>query len=658
MKQSLVFKLFLISKSILSKILFLFISSLFLILNIEAQEENILFSTKGKSPIYSKIKYDKYGNRKSISFVKTDENSEHLVEMDGLAIAKIKYDTKSKTFKVKEYDIDRNLLFTNKVKIQKDKIELITFLGKKKNGKALFKKTVYNLDGNKTQEEFLDENNKPNTNKNKITKILYKYSQNGKLISLENFDSQGKYKEDANGIAKYIYTYDARGNKLTSSFFGENEKPKEGKDGFASESFTYDYTTSERGKLVLHETFDKKGQPKENKKGIAKTLNTYDKKGNKIATEFRDANGKLKEDGKGFAKYIYEYAENGNLILEEQYGSDGKLKLDPADGIAKITSEFITNGDTVTKTTQFFDAEKKLKISEVLEAAIVKVSTKLTKDGKEIKTEYFDTEGKPKLGGEGYAILFQKYDLYGNQILEEYFDGNNKPVLSKDGYSRYTASFKEKEMLSEEYWNLEGKLIEGDDGFAKQVRTFLPNGKIQSVENFDSANQFIESNLGYAKLIYSYNADGNKSEELFLNTKLQPTNNSEGISKITYQYNKECLTKTKKEEDCQTLVQHFDSKGKPVANKKQIFKTITSFDEQGRIKSIQNYGADESIHSRHIYSYELGNKREIAWEIYKKGIITRAIYNYFILQPELSPRPVVKITLNKLCRPVGVKLVK
>ncbi len=45
------------------------------------EEENILFSTKGKSPTYSKVKYDKYGNRKSISFVKVDEDSEHLVEM-------------------------------------------------------------------------------------------------------------------------------------------------------------------------------------------------------------------------------------------------------------------------------------------------------------------------------------------------------------------------------------------------------------------------------------------------------------------------------------------------------------------------------------------------------------------------------------------------
>ncbi|HNK59627.1 MAG TPA: hypothetical protein PLL86_25675, partial [Leptospiraceae bacterium] len=330
---------------------------------IAEEEENILFSIKGKSPIYSKVKYDKYGNRKSISFVRVEENSEHLVELEGLAIAKLKYDEKTKTFKVKEYDIDRNLLFTNKVKILKNGFELITFLGKKKNGKPIFKKITYDIDARKLQEEYLDENKKPNTNKNKIAKIKYKYNQSGKLLTTENFDTQGKYKEDANGIAKYVYTYDARGNKLTSSFFGENEKPKEGKDGYASESFTYDYTTSERGRLVLHETFDGKGQPKENTKGIAKTLHLYDKKGNKIATEFRDALGKLKEDGKGFAKYIFEYAENGNLVLEEQYGSDGKLKLDPADGIARITSESSMIGDTNTKTTRFFDTEGKLKVN-------------------------------------------------------------------------------------------------------------------------------------------------------------------------------------------------------------------------------------------------------------------------------------------------------
>ena len=100
----------------------LLISFLFSFLSAD-EEENILFSTKGKSPTYSKVKYDKYGNRKSISFIKVDEDSEHLVEMEGLAIAKIKYDEKSKIFKVKEYDIDQTLLFTNKVKIKKDGFE-------------------------------------------------------------------------------------------------------------------------------------------------------------------------------------------------------------------------------------------------------------------------------------------------------------------------------------------------------------------------------------------------------------------------------------------------------------------------------------------------------------------------------------------------------
>jgi uncharacterized protein YkuJ len=120
---------------------------------------------------------------KAFPFIKVEQDSEHLVEMDGLAIAKIKYDEKAKTFKVKEYDIDKNLLFTNKVKILNDGFELTTFLGKKKNGKAIFKKILYDSMGNKTQEEFLDENKKPNANNHKISKIKYRYNLSGKKNS-------------------------------------------------------------------------------------------------------------------------------------------------------------------------------------------------------------------------------------------------------------------------------------------------------------------------------------------------------------------------------------------------------------------------------------------------------------------------------------------
>lgn len=622
------------------------------------EEENILFSTKGKSPTYSKVKYDKYGNRKSISFVKVDEDSEHLVEMEGLAIAKIKFDEKTKTLKVKEYDIDQNLLFTNKVKILKDGYELLTFLGKKKNGKAVFKKILYDINGNKIEEEFLDENKKPNNNKNKISKIKYKYNSNGKKVLVEYFDTKGKYTEDPTGIAKYVYTYDARGNRLTSNFLGENEKPKENKEGIASESFTYDYTTSEKGKLILQESFDKKGLPKNNSKGISKTIYNYDSNGNKILTEFRDANGKLKEDPKGFAKYVFEYANDGSVKLEEEYGKDGKLKLDPADGIARTTSEIETKDNSIIKTTKFFDTEGKLKINEVLEVAIVKTTTTLSKEGKEIRTEYFDTDGKPKFSGENYAIMNQKYDPKGNQVLEEYFDGNNKPVNSRDGYAKYTATFKDKDMLSEEYFDINGKLIEGDDGFAKQIRSYNSSGKLVSIENFNSENQLIESNLGFAKMIVNYNTDGNKTEELYLNSKLGAVNNSEGISRVNYQYNKSCLSKTAKEEECYSLVQYYDSNSKPCENKKQISKTISLFDESGRVKSIQNFHADETRHSRHTYSYEFGNKREIAWELFKKNILSRAVYYIYLPNPGFNSKSILKVTLNRLYRPISIKLSK
>ena len=155
-----------------------------------------------------------------------------------------------------------------------------------------------------------------------------------------------------------------------------------------------------------------------------------------------------------------------------------------------------------------------------------------------------------------------------------------------------------------------------------------------------------------------YNKDGNKIEEIYLNAKLENTNNSEGIHKTLYQYDKTCLSKTTKAEDCYSLIQYFDLNQKPTVNKKQISKTITQYDESGRIKSIQNFLADDTRSSRRIYSYELGNKKEIAWETYKNNILNRAVYNMYIYNPFSTSKPIVKITLNKLNRPIAIKLGK
>ena len=74
-------------------------------------------------------------------------------------------------------------------------------------------------------------------------------------------------------------------------------------------------------------------------------------------------------------------------------------------------------------------------------------------------------------------------------------------------------------------------------------------------------------------MIINYNTDGNKTEELYLNSKLGAVNNSEGISRVNYQYNKSCLSKTQKRE-CYSLVQYFDSNGKPCENKNKFQKQL------------------------------------------------------------------------------------
>jgi hypothetical protein len=626
---------------------------LFLILTLGIYpEENIPISYKNKKVIYMKVKRATNLQRKAISFIEQDGNSETLSSLDGLSMIRLKAGKGDELLKVKEYSIDKKLIFTNKINKTENGFELYSFLGKNKKGKSIIQKVKYNQNAQILSIEYLDDSQKPIQGKNGFYKKEFTYHKSGKITSEKYFDLFEKLKEDKFGIAEIQNSYDTFGNLLSTKYFNSKQKLTENKNKVAEESYTYDFINNNEAKLVLKENFDREGNPKKDKNGIAKYVYKHNAQGNKILVEYRDEKSSLVEWNQ-FAKIKYDYDEKGRLILEEEYGSDGELKLDPSDSVAKITKEYKDSSSEEITITKFFDNKEKPCLNTTLGVHKIIQTKQKTKNGNFILEEYFDVDDKRKKSLEGYAILTKQFDLLENLIYEEYKDESEKLVISKDGYAKYTAKFQGKLLLQEEYLDLENKIIEGDEGYARQVLTYDKNNKLVKVENLDKDEKLVNSEFGYAKQYNTFNTNGYKIAEEYYDKEGKLVLNQNKFAKAVYYYDANCL-KQKKEEDCISKIDYFSEKLKPIANNQGIARIENIYDKNFTLIATSYYNEKLELKNRKEYRMINEKIKEVGIETYKNNKLHRAVYYNFIQNP-FKKDELIKISFNKFLRPIKMQ---
>ncbi len=613
-------------------------------------EENFLLDRKKDEPIFIKVKKNKSGVRNSLSFIQVDKDQETLSSMGELSTIKLKFNQGSTILKVKEYTIDKKLIFSDKIERIKEGFSFSTFKGKNKKGKAIFQKINFDVHANPLEIQYQDENKKSTIDKNGISKVLFSYNKLGKKISESYFDLLDKPKEDKFGIAKYEFKYDAFGNLLTKKFFDEKNTLTESKNGYAIESNSYDYTSNINGKLVLNEFFDKEKKAKNDKFGIAKYIYNYDKNGNKISEIFKNDKDNYVEDKKGIAKRIWSYDVKGNILLEEEYGKDGKLKNDLTDNVSRTITEYSSSNEVETKQIYFYDENEKPSINEVLGVAYIKITKTPMKNGYEILEEFFDVDKKPCNSLDGYHIVLKNYDNLNNQVYEEYRNVNQELIDSKDGYAKFRASFNGKLLVEESYFSVEDKSVIGDEGYSKQIRKYNNEKKLISIENFGVDNSLTNSELGYAKQINTFNKKGFKTSEEFFDENDKLTTNNEGFAKINFKYNEACL-KLKKEADCISLIEYLDKDLKLVDPKKGNAKDEFFYDDKANLILHKEFNKKNELIHQFEFSYINGFKKESAVEHFKNKALRKAVYYLYLVNPFDSSK-VLKISLNKLLRPI------
>jgi hypothetical protein len=345
-----------------------------------------------------------------------------------------------------------------------------------------------------------------------------------------------------------------------------------------------------------------------------------------------------------FEKKIFDF--NGNVISEEYFDANGKpLEFD---GVAKIVRSYDKYGQVVLE--EFYSKETYDEYGDILEQGklvakdgFARYKAKYKSKGNLLYETWEDAEGNIANTQSGYAKTKYIYDKYERLIRKKFYDLENKPANDKWGVSVYSYSYnpdciqfyeskiveivkrenkqaltdwklgKYKLCLAEEiHEDKIGKPSNDESQIYKKVRIFNKKGYLVSEENFrGDGRRHLEN--GVAKVEYAHDKDGNiisrkNYGEFEVNKKPVPVSDGNGVHEYKYIYQEyfsydgkpilnECMYHSKDKGlllepyGCALKVEHFGIDGKPIEDKREVFRT-----------NIYYTGVSQEEADRHYYS--------------------------------------------------------
>ena len=459
------------------------------------------------------------------------------------------------------------------------------------------KEYLYNMSNQLKEECFLDVEGNIVNSTDGYASVTYEYKLN-KLVKTVYMDAAGqlvsgpegyavqeinrgtkgleldKYEYDADGrILKHCVTeyVDIKRSNLVKSRSWYNDKNEliAGKDGYAR--VEYEYLKKKRihtayynadGSLFFNE-----------KDGYAEYEQIYDK-GKLVEEVYRQGHGELAAGPKGYARVTYTYLQGGKETLTMYYNADGSpfFKKDGYCGVQRyqknpqIVDEKYFVGEGIRgnckdgysrtlirynnykqiTTQSYYDEQDNLMCPE----GYVYAKIKNTYTGRFIvKTEYFDTEEKPVLGPDGYAVVTYQYTKRKISEAAYYAEDGKTPVCSKDGYAKIKYEYDNKkrcisesyfdvdgtrkaingeadelrfewndskQKISESYWK-DGTPANGEKGYHEKKTEYTTNNKLKKEFYYDAEGKLKLCTDGYAGIEKLYNSSKREMATLYYN---------------------------------------------------------------------------------------------------------------------------------------------
>lgn len=364
--------------------------------------------------------------------------------------------------------------------------------------------------GNPVQYIATDATGALTTMKDGWSKARAKYDQYGNQLELAFFDEHDRPTLHKDGYSRIARKYDDRGNIAEERYWDAEDRPAlvRGCHG-RREAF------DDRANLIEETCLDLDGKVGPNNAGTAVTRYKYDARDNLLEESFLDADGHAVIGANGFSRIVHRYDDRGNDIEDAYFGVDGQ-PVATNDGHSRTVLEYDAHNNQTART--YFGT-----------------------DGQRIVIAGDDDREGLNKGARAlaYAGVKREYDVNGNLVREAYFDVNGRPMKGPDGYAAWTATYDlSGNRIEVAYFGLRGEHVRSLDEYAGWRPQYDAFGRRTRVAYFDVTGAPAQAKSGVAGWTSSYDAAGHEIERQFFGVDGQPVAHQSGYATARMRYDR------------------------------------------------------------------------------------------------------------------------
>lgn len=354
-----------------------------------------------------------------------------------------------------------------------------------------------------------------------IIRQINTYSEKGYCAKVMYYrDTLGTPAHDSFGTCGRLYTYTDDGLLKSGRFLNRNGEICVNKYGYAGGDNTYDDEYNQ----LQYTCVDLKNQVCTNEKNYAIERLSYDKFGNVTTVKHYSKEDKPCNNENGYFYFENTYV-NGNRVSQKFFDCSEKPTTDK-NGVHEYAMEYNKNALCVKATC--YNANGEMVNSKDDKTSSVEVNYTRTFLPEEYR--YFDATGNPCVKSEYgavYSIKYQ-YNKAGDIVSEEYFDLDGKPKRSKQGYAEVKTVYNDVGLVKRyEYYDENGELARGVGNYAIAEHEYDPYGNCTEIRYYDEDSNPCFSSEGYSCLKRTFE-NGNIISERHYDTEEKPVliNNS------------------------------------------------------------------------------------------------------------------------------------
>lgn len=203
--------------------------------------------------------------------------------------------------------------------------------------------------------------------------------------------------------------------------------------------------------------------------------------------------------------------------------------------------------------------------------------------GQVISVTTVDDEGKPIIGGDGYATVSYEYDGNGNVIRVAYSDVDGKAVADNNGKAGYERQYDWKNrIIAGRNIGVDGEPISTQAGYVEYRKEYLSKNTVRD-SFYDGAGKPVSRiDKLYASKLTVNDADDSIIAESYYDTEGKPTCSELGCASLKRDYDGGRLVRES----------YFDTQGKPVLVPAGYAAISLEYDGMGNVSAETYFGVD------------------------------------------------------------------